>query len=82
MSADQWNVIPEFLDKKIYQPTPMLVLFGSHVGKDFRAVRIALSQAFCEIEIDAAVLFFAADRKGQELTLVEFRNRFHHSGPS
>ena len=65
------DVISESLNKERDQTPAMLVLFAGHIGKDFRTVRIVAAQALREIEVDAAILFFAADSEGQKLARIK-----------
>ena len=47
----------------------MVVFLCCHIGKDICGIRMMFPQSFCEIGIDSAVLFLAADRKGENFWL-------------
>ena len=79
LATDQRDVGAEALGEHVDQRTPMLVLLGGHVDKHLGAVRVALPEAFGKVEIDAAVLLLAADRKGEKLPLVELGDGLHRN---
>ena len=60
-------MLAKFLHEKVDQPAPMLVFLGRHVGEHPGAVGKVLSESFGEVEVNAAILFLAADGQREKL---------------
>ena len=55
----------------------MVIFLCCHVGKDMCGIRMMLPQPLGKIGIDLAILFIAADRKGENFCLLKIVERFH-----
>jgi hypothetical protein len=81
LAADERNVVAEFRDKKVDEPTPMRVLLGGHLVEHFGGRRIVFVQAVREIGVDARILLLVADGEGEYLALGQVVEIAHDSVP-
>ena len=61
-------MVAEFLLVDVEQAVPVLVLLDRHGREYFCRGREILAQPLGDVVIDAAILFFGADRQRQDLT--------------
>ena len=78
LPPDERDMAAELRRVQVDQHSSMVIFLCRHIGKDICGIRMMFPQSFCEIGVDSAILFLAADRKRDNFWLGEIIKSFQY----